>query len=573
MTALRPEREGGADQDSQEPAPYAYDTYDTYAYETHDAYGERAALAAAVDRLDDPLNDPLPPPVPGAVPGAGEPPGAALGATLGAAPGVEEPPNSAAYGRVPLPPERSVRYETPVGYEQSVRDDETMGLRTARPRSRPPSWAYTQAPSWAQPLPQQQPPQQQPQPGPGSEPQPGSEAEPPSRPEPGAGPGSGSGPEPGAREPHEPRPRTAPGTVPPPRDDETVALRKVPHGAGEVPREVPPPRTPESPQPPESPEPERTASEEAPAPGGRAARRKAAQEAARRGGRRGRRSSATAAAANTATAAHTATATGPAAPGSAASGPKAAGTGSTARTAPRTRLEARRAARARKDGPGVVVSRLAGELFITLGVLMLLFVTYQLWWTNIRAHQIANRETDKLHKQWAEHGDERAPGAFAPGKGFAIMYIPKLDVKVPVAEGISKNKVLDRGMVGHYAKGALKSAMPWDKKGNFAVAGHRNTHGEPFRYINRLKPGDEIVVETQNTFFTYEMTSIMPQTPPSNVSVIKPVPTGSGFTAPGRYITLTTCTPEFTSTYRMIVWGKMVDERPRSEGKPDALVG
>ncbi|MGW4700153.1 class E sortase, partial [Streptomyces sp. NPDC004285] len=47
----------------------------------------------------------------------------------------------------------------------------------------------------------------------------------------------------------------------------------------------------------------------------------------------------------------------------------------------------------------------------------------------------------------------------------------------------------------------------------------------------------------------------------------------SGFTAPGRYITLTTCTPEFTSTYRMIVWGKLVDERPRSKGKPQALVG
>ena len=55
--------------------------------------------------------------------------------------------------------------------------------------------------------------------------------------------------------------------------------------------------------------------------------------------------------------------------------------------------------------------------------------------------------------------------------------------------------------------------------------------------------------------------------------MIDPVPPGSGFTEPGRYITLTTCTPEFTSKYRMIVWGKMVEERPRSKGKPDALVG
>ena len=54
--------------------------------------------------------------------------------------------------------------------------------------------------------------------------------------------------------------------------------------------------------------------------------------------------------------------------------------------------------------------------------------------------------------------------------------------------------------------------------------------------------------------------------------MLEPVPAGSGFTEPGRYITLTTCTPEFTSTYRLIVWGKMVEERPRSKGKPDALV-
>lgn len=237
---------------------------------------------------------------------------------------------------------------------------------------------------------------------------------------------------------------------------------------------------------------------------------------------------------------------------------------------PLSRVEARRAARASKESPAVIASRVVGELFITFGVLMLLFVTYQLWWTNIRAGQYAGQETNKIQDGWAKG---RQPGVFEPGEGFAILHIPKLDVVVPIAEGISKAKVLDHGMVGHYSEGSLKTAMPSDKQGNFAVAGHRNTHGEPFRYINQLKPGDEIIVETQDAYYTYDMASILPQTPPSNVSVIRPVPPGSGFTQPGRYITLTTCTPEFTSTYRMIVWGKMVDERPRSKGKPDALVG
>ncbi|MFJ5709036.1 class E sortase [Streptomyces sp. NPDC093105] len=255
-----------------------------------------------------------------------------------------------------------------------------------------------------------------------------------------------------------------------------------------------------------------------------------------------------------------------AAPAPAADGDQ--GTDAPAR--PLSRVEARRAAReakAAKDSVGVVV----GELFITLGVVMLLFVAYQLWWTNVLAGQETNQAKERIEDTWAK-GD-RKPDVFAPGEGFAIMHIPKLDVVVPVAEGISKPKVLDKGMVGHYGEGKLKTAMPSDKQGNFAVAGHRNTHGEPFRYINRLKPGDPIVVETQDAYYTYAMASILPQTPPSNIAVIDPIPKGSGFTKPGRYITLTTCTPEFTSTYRMIVWGKLVEERPRSKGKPSALVG
>ncbi|MGW7044426.1 class E sortase [Streptomyces avermitilis] len=278
------------------------------------------------------------------------------------------------------------------------------------------------------------------------------------------------------------------------------------------------------------------------APGGRAARRKAARRQGRHGGAQ----------------------EAPEGPSGASEAPGAAD------GAPRSRMEARRAARASKPGAGVIASRMVGEVFITTGVLMLLFVTYQLWWSNVRAHQQAGSETNHLQQDWAS--GKRKPGAFEPGQGFAILDIPKLDVVAPIAEGISKTKVLDRGMVGHYAEGATKTAMPDAKTGNFGLAGHRNTHGEPFRYINRLKPGDAIVVETQDTYFVYKMTSILPVTPPSNTSVLDPIPPGSGLTKPGRYITLTTCTPEFTSKYRMIVWGKMVEERPRSKGKPDALV-
>ncbi|GAA0642492.1 class E sortase [Streptomyces thermocarboxydovorans] len=301
-------------------------------------------------------------------------------------------------------------------------------------------------------------------------------------------------------------------------DDETVALR--------VPEPPPGPRRADRSS---SPSPEHE---------GRAARRKAAK---RRHGRRG--------------------------------GSHKAGEGAAVSSepeAPLSRTEARRRAKARKPSPAVMLSRAIGEVFITTGVLMLLFVTYQLWWTNVRAQAQAGKEASNLQNEWAS--GKRNPGAFEPGQGFALLHIPRLDVVVPIAEGISSKRVLDRGMVGHYAEGALKTAMPDAKTGNFGLAGHRNTHGEPFRYINRLEPGDPIVVETQDTFYVYKMASMLPVTSPSNVSVLDPIPKGSGFTKPGRYITLTTCTPEFTSKYRLIVWGKMVEERPRSKGKPDALV-
>ncbi|MEU2225328.1 class E sortase [Streptomyces sp. NPDC018347] len=237
---------------------------------------------------------------------------------------------------------------------------------------------------------------------------------------------------------------------------------------------------------------------------------------------------------------------------------------------PLTRVEARRQARLRRPSPATLASRAVGEVFITTGVLMLLFVTYQLWWTNVRAHAQAGSEAHQLQDDWAS--GKRNPGVFEPGQGFAILHIPKLDVAAPIAEGVSNKRVLDKGMVGHYGEAPLKTAMPQDRTGNFGLAAHRNTHGEPFRYINRLRSGDAVVVETQDTYFVYKVTSMLPVTPPSNTSVLNPVPPGSGFTGPGRYITLTTCTPEFTSKYRLIVWGKMVQQRPRSEGKPDALI-
>ncbi|WP_042408544.1 class E sortase [Streptacidiphilus carbonis] len=233
-----------------------------------------------------------------------------------------------------------------------------------------------------------------------------------------------------------------------------------------------------------------------------------------------------------------------------------------------------------KESVGIIAVRLMGELFITLGVVMFLFVAYQLWWTNVAADNYAHGAVKTLEQQWGPNGSSAGsaskshpayPTSIAAGTKFAVIYIPKLDVMTSIAEGVDKESILDNGLVGHYT-GDLETAFPWNGTGNFALAGHRNTHGEPFRYINKLVPGDKVVVETAYDYYTYTVTSTLGQTSPTNVSVIQPVPPQSGYTKPGRYITLTTCTPEFTSKYRMAVWGTMTEDLPKSSGKKPAAL-
>ncbi|MFE5793616.1 class E sortase [Streptomyces sp. NPDC056503] len=246
----------------------------------------------------------------------------------------------------------------------------------------------------------------------------------------------------------------------------------------------------------------------------------------------------------------------------------------------------------------------AAETVVTCGVLILLLVVHQLWWTNQQARAEAGQQVAVLEREWeispsegagagAGAGVESSPstsaspsgggggtGAPAPGPSagtgsaarpkpspspgrtpsgatFAVLRIPRIGLTVPVAQGISKSKVLDKGYVGHYPGTAAPG-----QAGNVALAGHRNTHGEPFRYVNRLRKGDEITLRTREGTYTYLVDRILPVTSPRDTGVIQPVPRSIvkpsyGYSKAGSYLTLTTCTPEFTSRYRLIVWATL----------------
>jgi sortase A len=204
-----------------------------------------------------------------------------------------------------------------------------------------------------------------------------------------------------------------------------------------------------------------------------------------------------------------------------------------------------------------------GELCITLGVVILLYVVYQMFWTNVVSSTTTQSEIDKIKNQWATQqqalGDQQ-------GASFAVLHIPRLghDFMKPVLQGTDLD-TLAKG-VGHYDR----TVMP-GQVGNFAVAGHRGGHGEPFRHLDQLEPGDAVVVETASTWYTYRVRKGPYITKPSDIAVVYPVPRASGFTQPGKYITLTTCDPWWSSERRMIFWGDLESEQPKLTGPPVAL--
>ncbi|MEV7774774.1 class E sortase [Kitasatospora sp. NPDC086791] len=214
-----------------------------------------------------------------------------------------------------------------------------------------------------------------------------------------------------------------------------------------------------------------------------------------------------------------------------------------------------------------------GELLITLGLVLALFVAYSLWWTNVQADRSASAAADRLRGAWAAGptaapsgtpGGTSAPGAppapkqFAAGDDVGFLHVPAMgrDFQVLIRMGTS-TEVLDEGVAGVYEQ-PYKAAMPWDQAGNFALAAHRDGHGAKFHDLDAVHKGDAVVVETKDKWYVYQVDSTLPETSKFDTGIVAPVPARSGYAAPGRYITLTTCTPVYTSRYRMAVWGSLV---------------
>jgi len=134
---------------------------------------------------------------------------------------------------------------------------------------------------------------------------------------------------------------------------------------------------------------------------------------------------------------------------------------------------------------------------------------------------------------------------------------------MPVLEGVGDD-VLARGF-GHFEDSAAAGG-----RGNYALAAHRVTHGEPLRDMPSLRPGDEVVVETRDSVYTYEL-----DTDPNDLVVgfrdvwvvaedpENPDPRGANPVDDPRLITLTTCAELFHTDDRMVAFGHLVSSESK----------
>lgn len=223
--------------------------------------------------------------------------------------------------------------------------------------------------------------------------------------------------------------------------------------------------------------------------------------------------------------------------------------------------------RDRRDYVGLVLRGL-GQTLITLGLVVLLLIVYEVWVSNLFSVAANHRLEHQLETEWARGDDPLLPlpGKHYPvipvGTGIANLYIPRLgsDYHWTILQGTSQAVLADGP--GHYVGTALPGRL-----GNFGVAGHRVGKGEPFLNLDHLRAGDAVIVETKSDWFVYRVKGLdhgidepdadgipgREVVDPSDGEVLLPVPDHPRARPTERLMTMTTCTPKFTASQRLVI--------------------
>ncbi|MCW5951952.1 MAG: class E sortase [Propionibacteriaceae bacterium] len=215
------------------------------------------------------------------------------------------------------------------------------------------------------------------------------------------------------------------------------------------------------------------------------------------------------------------------------------------------------------------VAGIVGELMITVGVGLGLFVAWQLVWTDVVGdadQEVAVAQLEETFQLPQTPGDPATLEPVEIGKGFAIVRIPRFGAKYakPLYEG--KDRLTLQKGIGHYPE----TVMPGEI-GNFSMAGHRTTYGKPFNKVAELKDGDLVIVETAESYFVYEVYEDLIVLP-NQIEVVAPVPSKPDARPTEALMTMTSCHPMFSSRQRWVTHGRLVDTIPHADGLPLELL-
>lgn len=158
------------------------------------------------------------------------------------------------------------------------------------------------------------------------------------------------------------------------------------------------------------------------------------------------------------------------------------------------------------------VLAVVGRLLVGTGMVLLLFVAYQLWATGLETRAAQNQLQSDFDQQLqeVEAADDtdgtsdasRAARALLAnvtvGDPVGRLEIPAIDVDYIVSMGVDLETL--RSGPGLFPTNPLPG-----QPGNTAIAGHRATFDAPFNRLDELVPGDEVVVTTVQGTFRYSV--------------------------------------------------------------------
>lgn len=191
--------------------------------------------------------------------------------------------------------------------------------------------------------------------------------------------------------------------------------------------------------------------------------------------------------------------------------------------------------------------RRIGLLFVAAAVAVAGHQAWLFWGTGIvTARAQSHLRTEIISRienpRWAQAPPPRAP-VVLPGGAMAILRIPKIGLDMVVVQGTTVED-LKKGP-GHYAN----TAFPWQRHGRVGIAGHRTTYARPFWSLDELRAGDEIVLVTEFGRFQYRVTGSR---------VILPAERWVLARTKNPTLVLTTCTPRFSASHRLVVFAERI---------------